>query len=78
MAALTVELSDRNPPSISEVGPDIKETPSTSPSASVLETIKVMKELFPWWFRDPYGVIEPADQTPHQSLPSLRKKQEPP
>jgi hypothetical protein len=60
MAALTVELSDRNPASISEVCPDIEETPSTSPSASVLETIKVMKELFPWWFRDPYGVIEPA------------------
>jgi hypothetical protein len=60
MAALTVELSDRNPASISEVRPDIKETPSTSPSASVSETIKVMKELFPWWFRDPFGMIEPA------------------
>jgi hypothetical protein len=60
MAALTVDLSDRNPASISEVCPDIKETPSTSSSASVLETIKVMKVLFPWWFRDPYGVIEPA------------------
>jgi hypothetical protein len=58
MSALTVDLSDRYPASISEVRPE--ETHSTSPNASVLETIKVMKEIFPWWFRDPYGVIEPA------------------
>jgi hypothetical protein len=60
MSALTVDFSYRNPALISEVRPDIKETSSTSPSASVLETIEVMKELFPWWFANPSGVMEPA------------------
>jgi hypothetical protein len=60
MAALTVDLSDRNPASISEVRPDIKKSPSTSPSASVSETMKIMEELFPWWFADHSGVMEPA------------------
>ena len=72
MSVLTVDLSDSYPASISEVRPE--ETPSTSSSASVLETIKVMKEIFPWWFRDPYGVIEPARPNSARAASDAKEK----
>jgi hypothetical protein len=73
MATPTVDLFDRYPASISEVRPDFKETPSTSPSGSVSERIKVMKELFPWWFADHSGVMEPA--RPNSTPPASDTKE---
>jgi hypothetical protein len=61
MAALTLELPACEDVATSEVRSEIKETPSHSPNVSTLETMKFLKETFPWWF--PYP-SEGTESTP--------------
>jgi hypothetical protein len=62
MAAIPVDLPDCVDASTFEVGLETKETASPSPSAAVLETLKVLDELFPWW-----SIRPPMRRTPVKS-----------
>jgi hypothetical protein len=77
MATLTLELRDCEAVPTSEVSTEIKATPSHSPSAATLETMKFLKETFPWWFTPSDGIeTTPAHLQTHR-FRYLRTEQDP-
>jgi hypothetical protein len=74
MAAIPVDLPNFVDAPTPEFGAETNEMPSTPPGVATMETMKVIKELFPWWSTRPMRRTS-IESTRPNSIPAASDSQ---